>query len=290
MSEKNITVFVVDDNIPQPQEFVEREVYNKAIRMSDMIHLVEGEDWAGEKNLQELLNFILSHRLAVEEKIIVKGFTHPEICLRHIETIGKPDVVVYDWEYGSEHDNNSSNWLKEIIGLTDAFVFVYSGVRHFIPTHLNKRSFDEFSDRFQLFGKGSKDDSLFSSEEFILQYIVSRVQADNLIRIQGIDINFLSSGYLKEAKDILYLENIFDRVLVLEQLKNGIDENSVKKLLEGNESRILFDSEKGLLFTDESDLIAKRFKPSESLTYAEVVLRHGLKVLQETLKRGLLKV
>lgn len=290
MTNNNISLFVVDDNIPQSEEFVEREIYNVAIDMPNMIDLVENEDWTGEQNLQELLKYILSHKLTLEGRIIVKGFSHPEICLRHIENHGKPDIVIYDWEYGSEHANNSSNWLKEIMQLTNAFVFVYSGVRRYIPTHLNKEVFDHYSDRFQLFGKGSKEDSLFSSEEFILQYIVSQIQSNNLIRIQGIEINFSSSGYLKDASDILYLESIFDRAEVLNKLKNGINEESVKALLQGTDKKILFDTKRRLLLTDDSHIIIERFKPNESFTYEEVALKYGLDALENTLERGLLKV
>jgi len=290
MNDNAITIFVVDDNIPQSQDFVEKEIYNKAISTSDLVYLIENEDWLGEQNLQELLRYIISHELTKAGKIIIKGFTHPEICLTHIENFDKPDVVIYDWEYGSEHANNSSQWLMEIIELTNAFIFVYSGVRQYIPTHLNKKEFNLYSDRFQLFGKGNNKDSIFSSEEFILQYVVNQIQSNNQIRIQGISVNFSSSGYLKEVSDILHLENIFDRASILESLKNGINEESVKKLLLGTDKKILFDNKRNFLLTNDSELLIEKFMPSESFTYEEIVAKYGLSILEETLKRGILKV
>ncbi|MFS4456937.1 hypothetical protein [Maribacter sp. 2304DJ31-5] len=283
-------VFVIDDNIPKITEFVENNKYDSSIDTIDLSYLVRNAEWKGEQNLQRLLKYLLNHAVSQKKEISIEGFTHPEICLSHIDSGILPDIIIYDWEYGSEHDNNSSNWLMEIIELTKAFIFVYSGVKQFIPAHLNKESFDQYADRFQLFGKGNNKNSLFSSEEFILNLIVGRVRSDNEIMMQGIPIQFNTSGYLEEVSDIQYLEKMFDRGVIIQKLKNGINESSIEQLLSESNEKIFWNPEKGYLMTNESEIITKKFEPTVALSFLEVAKKFGLESLTNTLSRSLIKI
>ena len=294
MEADKITLFILDDNIPKIPEFVEQSLYDEKISAASLNKLLFSAEWTGQHNLKQLTSFILESDHFNSGKIEVWGFTHPSLCLDAIEEGLLPNVIIYDWEYGFEPHKQSSNWLTEILISTQAFVFVYSMVRNEIPPFLNKADFDEFSDRFQLFLKGDIKSSVFSSEEFILQYIVSAISKSNQIKLQGFDISFEENGYLSAPSDILYLEKILGRLALKEKLATGIvksiSDQSIEQLLEGiRRIEIHYDKEKNLLLTADSNLIKKNIKSSKILTANDVLKEFGLLKLREVLEIGVAK-
>ncbi|MBK6989648.1 MAG: hypothetical protein IPH33_16270 [Bacteroidetes bacterium] len=115
----------------------------------------------------------------------------------------------------------SQSLLLEILNSTQSFVFVYSKVRNEIPQFLNKEIFNPFAKRLQLFLKGSTTHSVFSSEEFILQYILGKITDNVQIKIQGFDV-LLNQMLLKKASDILYLERIVGKMIAGRTEKNSL--------------------------------------------------------------------
>lgn len=288
-----ITLFILDDNIYKSQEFVEKSIYDSKIDSKMLFELIEKFEWKGQHNLQELTSGILKSKHSQSGDIITYGFTHPSICLDAIDSGLKPDVVIFDWEYGSESNKESSNWLIEILDSTDAFIFVYSMVRNEIPPFLNKQSFDKYANRFQLFLKGDDKNSIFTSEEFIHQYVLSRVSNSNQIKLQGLPIDFHENGYLKNPTDILYLEKIFGRSYLIEKFKNNdfsMTSKSVEQLMEDYNGIVLFDGKKNLLITPDSKLLIEKFRPDVELSYTEVLKRFGLTKLKEAIESGIAKV
>jgi hypothetical protein len=270
-----ITVFILDDNIYKSQEFVEKSIYDSKIDSNLLLQLTDSFEWKGQHNLQELTSNILKSKHSQSNDIITYGFNHPSICLDEIDKGLKPDVIVFDWEYGSESNKESSNWLREILtAVPTAFIFVYSQVRDAIPPFLNKQEFDKHAKRFQLFLKGDAENAIFTSEEFIFQYILSRVSNSNEIKVQGFKISFNDNGYLKNPTDILHLEKILGRNFLIEKFKNNnfsMTDDSIEQLMENYKGKILFDSNKNLLITPDSKLLIEKFKPKEELSYAELL-------------------
>ncbi len=288
-----ITVFILDDNIYKSEEFVAQSIYDSKIDSKLLLQLTDSFEWKGQHNLQELTSDILKSKHSQANDIITYGFNHPSICLDEIDNGLKPDVIVFDWEYGSESNKESSNWLTEILNTTDAFIFVYSQVRDAIPPFLNKQEFDKHAKRFQLFLKGDAENAIFTSEEFIFQYILSRVSNDNEIKLQGLKISFNKNGYLQDPTDILHLEKILGRNFLIEKFKNNdfsMTDNSIEQLMENYKAKMLFDSSKNLLITPDSKLLIEKFKPKEELSYADVLKKFGLKKLKEAIETGLAKV
>jgi hypothetical protein len=292
MEADKITLFILDDNIPKIPEFVEQSLYDEKISAASLSQLLDSAEWTGQHNLKQLTSFIIESDHFKSGNIEVWGFTHPSLCLDSIDEGLLPNVIIYDWEYGSETNKESSNWLKEILNSTQAFVFVYSMVRNEIPPFLNKSEFDEFSDRFQLFLKGDIKSSVFSSEEFIHQYIVSTISKSNRIKLQGLDISFEENGYLSAPSDILYLEKILGRLSLKEKLAAGIksiSDQSIEQLLEGINIEIHLDDEKNLLVAADSNLMIKKIKSSRVLMAIDVLKEFGLQSLREVLEVGVAK-
>lgn len=289
----NLNLFIVDDRIPQIREFVDQELYLTKLEKDSLLHLLEVSDWIGEYSLKHLTELILNAEHSNNEKIKTFGFTHPSICLDAIEEGLKPDIVIYDWEYGSESHTRSSNWLKEILDATNAFIFVYSVVRNKIPPFLNKAEFDLYSNRFQLFLKGDIDNSIFTAEEFILQYVLSQISGSNEIIIQGKKVLFEENGYLTNSSDILHLEKILGKITLKSKLKSGIEKinnQTIEYILKDIKVNIFLDDKRGLIVTEDSFSIIKKIEPMKKFTAVEILKKYGIKKLKEVLEIGVSKV
>lgn len=292
MSEKQITLFILDDNLPKIPEFAEKNIYTEGIKKDDLQILIDNGNWRGEYPLKQILSNLISHEYVKKGFLSIRGFINPQICLDEIKENSKPDVIIYDWEYGFPH-KDSREWLLQILELTDAFVFVYSNVRQIIPQDLQKVEFDKYANRFQLFSKGNTDNSVFSSEDFIYQYILSLINKNNIIKIQGKDVNFTSNGYLAKPTDILYLESILGRESLLHQIAefdNDISEKNVENIIEKLNGELFFERNGGFLIAKDQELYIDTFKPKETISYIEVLKEFGLKKLKEVLEIGFVKV
>ncbi|MCM4162456.1 MULTISPECIES: hypothetical protein [unclassified Arenibacter] len=288
-----IKVFILDDNIPKTPAYVDQSVYDGPINSDQLIQLVESEEWTGEKHLKQLTSYILNSSEQYKADIEIWAFTHPSLCLDAIDSGLIPDIIIYDWEYGIEPHVNSSNWLKEIMDLTSAFIFVYSMVRDEIPHLLNKPEYEKFSHRFQLFLKGSDSNSVFSSEEFILQYVLNRIKQTSTIRIQGMTIPFNENSYLDSPSDILYIEKVLGKANLIHKLKNSIDkisDETIELILEDLNITIYYDAVKNILVLGSSKLMLNKIENKVKISITNVLKNYGLKNLMELLEIGIIKI
>jgi hypothetical protein len=288
-----ITLFIVDDNIPKSAENINDAIFETPLNKEQLLVLAEQKDWKSEKSLQKIVSLLSKHSYTKEGLIDFYGFIHPEICLQEIENGINPTIIIYDWEYGDSFSNKKSGeLLLEILSESDAFVFVYSGVKGQIPATLNKQIFDQYADRFQLFGKGDSEASIYSSEEFIYQYILNRVTQNNTIKIHDNDVSFKENGYLETPTDILYLEKIFGKSFLIEKLKNiqDISDRSIENIFDSIEGEILFDETNGFLISPNEGILVGRFSPQKHLSYLEVLKLYGVKNLEIVLSSGIVKV
>lgn len=284
-------VFIIDDSLPKLEEFIEKRIYEKAIKKDDLLSLANQGNWSGEGSLKQLILDLLTHEYVKTGRIEILGYNHPEICLSELSN-KRPDVVIYDWEYGDPF-TQSSGWLLDILRKTEAFIFVYSAIRDSVPPYLNKKEFDGFANRFQLFAKGNSTNSVFTSEDFLYQYILSLIDKSNVIKIQGIDVKFETSGYLKDPTDILHLESVLGRASLLEQIrnnKNEISEASIEKMVDSVHGHVLLSREKGVLITADSHLLIDKFKPSMEISYVDALKEFGLMKLKEVVEIGFAKL
>ena len=291
MQTKNI--FILDDEFPTIKEFVDAEIYQKAISADNLYHLALNENWKSLNYLQQLIKDIITSDAFKSGMINLSGYSDPELALQDIELGNKPDVVIYDWQYGSEiNHTNSQKWLLEILEKTDAFVFIYSLIEPKLPEFLNKESFGKFWKRFQLFAKGGKNPQSFSPEEFIFQYIISSASKKGRIQIAGIKIEFTSNDYLSNASDILYLQRILGNQYLLDELNKidfSIDTASVEKILNDSEGFLFINKEKNYLISSDNRLIEdKKLQNLDKISYLNVVKQFSLATLETVLERGIL--
>jgi len=289
---KELTVFILDDEIiPSNSDYVEDELHSKVLDSNVLMTL--SKSWNKQQHPQKLITLIVESEHFKNNVIKLYGFTHPSLALNSIDDGILPDILIFDWEYGSEPHLNSSNWLKDILKLTDAFIFVYSKVRNEIPPFLNKSEFDTYSNRFQLFLKGDIDNSVFSTEEFVLQYILSRVSIDNKIIINGDSIEFEKNGYLSDSSDILHLENLFGRVRLLSKLKDSlskINNVTIEEAVSDMEVSLILDEDKGMIVLEDAVPLFKGLNASKKISPLEVIRNFGIFQLIDILEIGFVKV
>lgn len=291
MQTKNI--FLLDDEFPKIKEFIDKNIYQKAINAENLYHLALNENWKSLNHLQQLIKDIITSEAFKIGLISLAGYSDPELALQDIESGIKPDILIYDWQYGAEINHiNSQKWLLEILEKTNAFVFVYSAIESTIPMFLNKLDYSKYLDRFQLFFKGGKNPQSFSSEEFIYQYIISSAIKKGRIQIDGINIEFTTNDYLSKASDILYLQRILGYQYLLDQLNKvdfSIDTASVEKILNDYNGFLFINEAKGYLITIENRLIQdKNLSGLEKISYLDVVKHYSLSTLESVLERGIL--
>jgi len=290
MKSSPVNVFLLDDEFPIIEDFRKNGIYNGAINSENLYHLAINSEWNHLLDLQQLIKDVVTSQACKEGLINLVGFTSPLLAFPEIEKGLQPDVVIYDWEYfNSGLGPDSKNWLLEILNKTNAFVFVYSKRRDEILQFVNSKELNVFAPRFQLFLKSSKDHSLFTSEEFILQYILGCASNSGKIKLQGIEVEFTANDYLAKASDILYLDRIFGRNYILEEIKKvdfSINTASVEKIFNDSNEFLLFNEAKGILITTTYPL-KDSLSPLTEIKFIDVVKKFSISKLEETLERGI---
>lgn len=290
MSKNTTNIILIDDEIPITSEFTASSIYDTAITSENLYHLAITQTWKGLEPLQQLIKDIVTSKASQDNKINLTGYTKPTQCLLDIESGFNPDVLIYDWEYGMPNPTDSQAWLIDILSNTDAFVFIYSKVRDELPPFLNKKIFDKYAHRFQLFLKGSSTHSIFSSEEFILQFILSKVVDSGKIKIQGFDVEFSSNDYLKETSDILYLERVLGKKYLLEELKKHrytLNDLTIENLLNNSDGFLYFSEAKSILISPDEITLINKLTPLIKLPYSHVAKKYSIAKLEETLEKGI---
>lgn len=293
MKNETITVFLIDDEFPANQDMVNKGVFESGISSENLYNLTKIEKWRGLHFLQNLIINIVESKEFKNELINLVGYKNPSIALDAIEKGVLPNVVIYDWEYGMPNPVESQNFLLEILKLVpNTFVFVYSKVRDEIPQFLNKSIFDAYARQFQLFRKDDVDNSIFSSEEFILQYLLTRVSNNPTIFIGGKKLNFLENGYLSKPNDILHIENLLGKQTLISKLQmiDSFTNESIEQLLNDDSQYFLFDKTTNYLIASDATHFIEKFQPSVKMTLLDVIKQFGLKKLNTVLESGITKI
>ena len=281
---KKIVAFV-DNSFP-----VEGDIVIEAKQIIELVKL-SNERWNSESNLKDLIWDIFSSDRYKKGEVELYGFQHPEKILEYIEEKKfNPDLIIYDWEYVNFSEESGKN-LIEILKKTKAFVFIYSSFFDTVYPILNKSEFDSYSERFQLLKKGERKSTIFSSEEFIIQYFLGLFSQNNTIKLSNHEIKFNSSGYLENASGILYLESILGKEFILQNLnriENEISEEKLEELFELVESTFYISHDKKNIIEENNELMNAKFGPLTELSYKEVLKKIGVKGIYKLLNSGII--
>ncbi len=290
MIKRKLVICFIDNWLPRNRTF--EKVHDDKLIKSGILRRFIGKnaDWTDERKLGDLLSTVLRSRY--RNKLNVQWALAPSICLEAVRKSNyKPDVVVYDWEYGIGQINPVS-LLIDLIKSTYAFFFIYSNQAQRIPISLYKNKLDEYAERFQLLPKGAAED-IFTSEEFIYQYIASAISKKPIIKIGRSEIRFNSSGWLESPTDILYLESIIGRERTIEKLraaKGSVTEEKIENWLSEIKDDLFINKKNKILVTEVTPFHAEHFGKFDRIDYGSVFKKYGLKKLNELLERGVTRV
>lgn len=293
MTKPTTTVFIIDDEFPKPPEFREKGVYNSAISMENLYHLAVNSEWQHLSYLQQLIKDIYTSESRMQGYIDLIGFSTPTQAIKEIESGFLPNVVIYDWEYlnSPAYSQNSSDWLLKILLVPNVYVFVYSNLKDQLPKYLNHSNLNTHFSSFQFFAKGGQIPSSYKAEEFIFQHIIGLATDRGEIKINGIKIEFTKNSYLKSASDILYLQRILGSEHVLNELAKiefRVNELGVEKMLNDSKGYLLFSEKKNILLTPSENNNRQELEPLSKLSYAEVINKFSISILEDTIIRGFL--
>ena len=282
----NVNVAIVDDQLPIPIGKDTHGLNNAGLAALLSLSL---DDWHSQTSLKTLIDKLLSYSPPSGGVLNISGFKHPAIILKEIESKGyRPDVVVFDWEYAPHFPPESQ--LLDILSKTGADIFVYSSYFDAIPPELDKSDFDEFAKRIHLLEKGDKHSSVFSSEEYIVQYIMSRFSADNVIFIDKKEVKFMPSEYLKVPSDILYLESAFGTEFLksaLEDIGPEISKESIERLFENITDKLYLSNGNKYILAENNELLSSKYGPLSPISYLEALRSVGIKGIDTVLSSGI---
>ena len=289
---QSIQVCIIDDQLPKTELGSDDFDYYELIDSVKLMRFLDPSvSWGDEANLREILRILLSSPYYVDHRIRLAWATHPGICLNAvIHSQYKPDVVVYDWEIVA--DKHPEVELEELLKTTSAFFFVYSNLAAQLPITLYKEKLDDYSNRLQVLRKGDMS-YVYSSEELIYQYLVSRIEKNPRILIGGSEIQFHASGFIKIPSDILYLESVIGREFILERLNgigNDISDETVEQLLSEYDAMIYLSKDGHWAILNKTGKAQVEYGPLQEVSYADFFRSHGLRKLHEVLDRGIVKV
>jgi hypothetical protein len=290
METKKFEICIVDDKLP----FI-KEVDDSHLIESKAIQRVafENDGWGEEINLFNLTSLLLQSDLFKSAKIDIHWAMNPNILLNAVKDENYlPDLIIYDWEYGTSFMVPEDTLSELLKALKDAFFFIYSYFAQKIPIHLFRRNLDKNANRFQILRKGDNS-YITNSEEIIFDYVALRVEKNPVIKIGGLDVQFNSSGFLTSYKDILYLDGLLGREAFLRALLNlnkTLSNETVLNML-GNLNLTLYSDAGGLIMTlDNIKSNQKIFGELKVVSNSVAFQKLGLEGLRELIDKGTVKV
>ncbi|HYV93578.1 MAG TPA: hypothetical protein VE978_17520 [Chitinophagales bacterium] len=293
MTKGKYNIVIIDDMLPKTGEGFFKIKDFELINEDYIIKtLKENVKWTDD-SLKSLTKMFLSSPYFKEKKIALKWAYHPSFCLSAVKAkTYLPDLIVFDWEYNVMQNLEIiiSN-LTELIEESKAFIFIYSNLAQRIPIELFKHKLDKYSNQLQVLKKGGED-FIFSSEEFIYQYVANLLDNNPTVSTHGNKIHFNKTGKLENTKDILYLESIIGKSKLIKELENigGVfDEKKISEILDRSPLTVYATKDKKYFFNETSDLKEKEFDGIHQVVLSEAFKILGLKKLKDLLERGIAK-
>jgi hypothetical protein len=265
--------------------------------------LKETERWTEEPDLKKLLERIFDSDLYAHKEIEVIGFLFPSALLNYLsETEKQPDLIIFDWEYQTRNQDTKKQ-LIEVIKVTNAFIFIYTALADTIWRLLvkqemqgvedSKNIFEENNNRIQLLKKGDKRMSLFSSEDFIMQFIMSHFEKAYEFKMGEHSVRFEENNFLKSPSDILILESVLGKHYLLDKLRKAnfeISNDTIESIFSDVKLKFYLSNDRKYLMETDFDSYKEQYGPLTELSFLGALSKFGAKTIDKTLERGIAEV
>ena len=136
MTKSKFKICIVDDQLPFLKEVDDTHL----IGSKDIQKIVVNKGgWNQEKDLLYLTTLLLQCELFKKGKLEIKWAKNPNFLLNAIKNEKYlPNLVIYDWEYGTSFMVPEDTLSELIESLGRTFFFIYSAYAQNIPIHLFK--------------------------------------------------------------------------------------------------------------------------------------------------------
>lgn len=293
-------IAIIDDKLPYD---INKDAAGKFFSGDKIKQWLKTANWSEEPHLKKLIERIFASDLYKHKEIEPIGFSSPSALLNYLsESKEQPNLIIFDWEYQTRNDITKKQ-LIEIIKETSAFIFVYTALADKIWQLLIKEVkekndvtedvFQTNIKRIQLLKKGDAQMSLFSSEDLIMQFIISQFKKAYEFKMGEHSIRFEENDFLKSPSEILVLESILGKQNLFSKLEKAnfeISNNTIESIFSDVKPKFYLSNDKKYLMESDSASYKKQYGPLKEYTFLKALSRFGAKTIDKTLERGIAQV
>ena len=280
-------IAIVDDKFPYD---INTQDAGMPFQESEIKDWLGNADWEDEHALKDLVDRLLSTDLAEHSEIRLLAFVHPTALLDYLRSNDEPDLIVFDWEYQTNNEKTRKQ-LAEILETTSStFIFVYSALAMTMWQFLSGEVFEKNRKRFRLLKKGEKSTSLFTSEDNIIQSVISKFEKAYQFEIQGNRIRFEENRYIKKPNELKFFESILGKenlLLKIEESNYEISDTSVQNIFGDTNIKFYLSKDSQYLLDSGMDSNREKYGPLTELTFLDALEDYGSDLLNEVLERGI---
>jgi len=283
-------IAIIDDKFPYD---INKDAVNKFFPSTKIEEWLANGDWSEEGDLKKLLDRIVASDLYNHKEIELICFLFPSALLNYLsETKEYPQLIIFDWEYQTQNQDTKKH-LIEIINQTTSHIFIYTAQANSIWTFLVGEVFEKNLSRLQLLLKGDNKVSLFSSEDQILQFIISQFKEAYEFKMGEHSIRFEENKFLKSPSDILLLETMLGKNFLLDKLKKAnfeISDNTIENIFSDVKLKFYLSKDKKYLLETKTVNSEKKYGALEEFSFLNALSKFGVKKIDKTLERGIAQV
>lgn len=293
-------IAIIDDKLPYN---INTDVVDKFFPSTKIEEWIKKGDWSKEGDLKKLLERIFASDLYNHKELEVIGFLFPSALLNYLSGPNEhPKLIIFDWEYQT-NNQDTKRLLIEIIKKTSAFIFIYTAKADTIwqllvgesseKNDLSGDAFESNINRLQLLKKGDNKISLFSSEDLIIQFIISQFKKAYEFKMGAHSIRFEENKFLKSPSDILLLETMLGRKYLLEKLEKAnfeISDQTIENIFSDVKVKFYLSKDKQYLMETNTENNRKKYGALEEFSFLSALSKFGVKTIDKTLERGIAQV
>ncbi len=293
-------IAIIDDKLPYD---IHKDSINKFFPSTKIEEWLAKGDWSEERDLKKLLERIVASDLYKHKEIDVISFLFPSALLNYLSGNNEhPQLIIFDWEYQT-NNQETKRQLIEIINETKSFIFIYTAQADTIwqllvgesspKNNLSGDAFENNIERLQLLKKGDNKISLFSSEDLIMQFIISQFKKAYEFKMGEHSIRFEENKFLKSPSDILLLETMLGKQFLLGKLKKAnfeISDNTIENIFSDVKIKFYLSKDRKYLMETKSENNEKKYGILEEFSFLNALSKFGVKIIDKALERGIAQI
>jgi hypothetical protein len=279
-------IAIIDDKFPYD---INLDVTDLPFGNQKIENWINNKDWGEEGNLKHLIERIMELDLFKHKEIEVLAFLYPAALINYLKNNSNPQLLIFDWEYQTKNKDTKSQ-LIEIINDTTSFIFIYSALADSIWQLFLGNVFEKNISRLQLLKKGENKLSLFTSEDNIIQFIISQFNKAYEFKLGQNSVRFEENDFLKSPSSIFILESILGKEFLLQKLTESnfeISNSTIESIFSDVKTKFYLSKDKRYLLEFDNENNRNKYGPLQELSFLKTLKNYDLKIIDKTLERGI---